>query len=65
MVWLRGDAAPLSETWIAEEERPNSTPLPLGARDGNFTLISITGGNNLQLHVCPDSPDHPHIELLQ
>ncbi|MFC5954477.1 hypothetical protein ACFP51_08245 [Streptomyces pratens] len=54
-----------SETWIAEEERPNPTPLPLGARDGNFTLISITGGNNLQLHVCPDSPDHPHIELLQ
>ncbi|MFF8607154.1 hypothetical protein ACF06X_14535 [Streptomyces sp. NPDC015346] len=40
-------------------------PRPLGEPDGNFTKIDITGGNNLQLHVCPTSPDHPHIELLQ
>ncbi|WP_329191768.1 MULTISPECIES: hypothetical protein [unclassified Streptomyces] len=40
-------------------------PPPLGARDGNFTLIDITGGNSLQLHVCPSSPYHPHFELLQ
>ncbi|WP_138897266.1 hypothetical protein, partial [Streptomyces chryseus] len=54
-----------SATWIAEEDRPTPGPPPLGARNGNFTLISITGGNNLQLHVCPSSPYHPHIELLQ
>ncbi|MFD8688211.1 hypothetical protein [Streptomyces sp. NPDC059651] len=40
-------------------------PAPLGARDGNFPLIDITGGNNLQLPVCPSSPYHPHFELLQ
>ncbi|EGG47428.1 hypothetical protein SGM_2352 [Streptomyces griseoaurantiacus M045] len=40
-------------------------PAAPGARDGDFTLIDITGGNNLQLHVCPSSPHHPHFELLQ
>ncbi|GHE71811.1 hypothetical protein GCM10018782_51950 [Streptomyces griseoaurantiacus] len=54
-----------SATWIAEEDRPAPGPPPLGARDGDFTLIDITGGNNLQLHVCPSSPHHPHFELLQ
>ncbi|MFD6281798.1 hypothetical protein ACFWFI_40520, partial [Streptomyces sp. NPDC060209] len=54
-----------SGTWIAGEERTTPAPPPPGAQDGNFTLIDITGGNNLQLHVCPDFPDHPHIELLQ
>ncbi|MFD9451899.1 non-ribosomal peptide synthetase [Streptomyces sp. NPDC059985] len=54
-----------SATWIAEEDRPTPGPPPLGARDGDFTLIDIAGGNNLQLHVCPSSPYHPHVELLQ
>ncbi|MFF3358464.1 hypothetical protein ACFYWN_38990 [Streptomyces sp. NPDC002917] len=53
-----------SGTWIAEEERTNPAPPLLGAQDGNFTLIDIIGGYDLQLHVCPASPDHPHIELL-
>lgn len=50
-----------STTWIPEEEQTTPAPPPLGARDGNFTLIDIAGGNNLQLHACPTSPDHPHI----
>ncbi|OKI75015.1 hypothetical protein [Streptomyces sp. CB02414] len=54
-----------SGTWVAEEEPTSPAPPPLGARDGNFTLIDIGGGYNLQLHVCPASPDHPHIELVQ
>ncbi|KOV69657.1 hypothetical protein ADL00_10675 [Streptomyces sp. AS58] len=54
-----------SATWIAEEDRTTPAPRHLGAKDGNFTLIDITGGNNLQLHVCPSSPYHPHFELLQ
>ncbi|WP_327350122.1 hypothetical protein OG772_36200 [Streptomyces sp. NBC_01321] len=57
------DAA--SVTWIPEEERTAPAPPPLGAQDGNFTLIDIVGGYDLQLHVCPVSPDHPHIELIQ
>ncbi|WP_326737871.1 hypothetical protein [Streptomyces sp. NBC_01022] len=53
-----------SETWIAEEDHANPGPPPLGAQYANFTLIDIIGGYDLQLHVCPDSPDHPHIELM-
>ncbi|OKK06204.1 hypothetical protein AMK26_09095 [Streptomyces sp. CB03234] len=55
----------ISKSWIAEEEPTNPAPPPLGARDGNFTLIDIVGGYNLQLHVCPADPSHPHIELVQ
>ncbi|MFE1293068.1 hypothetical protein [Streptomyces sp. NPDC058751] len=54
-----------SETWIPEGEQMPRPPRPLGEPDGNFARIDITGGNNLQPHVCPASPDHPHIELLQ
>ncbi|GGQ39988.1 hypothetical protein GCM10010266_73850 [Streptomyces griseomycini] len=46
---------------ITDEPGPASP----GRRAGNFTLIDKVGGYNLQLHVCPTSPDHPHIELLQ
>ncbi|MFE9252177.1 hypothetical protein [Streptomyces sp. NPDC007088] len=54
-----------SGTWIAEEDDPARAPLPLGARDGDFTLIGMAGDDNLRLHVCPATPDHPHIALLQ
>lgn len=54
-----------SETWIADGDRTTPAPHHLGAEDGTFTLIDITGGNNLQLHVCPASPRHPHFQLLQ
>ncbi|MFE2810522.1 hypothetical protein ACFXGG_08745 [Streptomyces nigra] len=54
-----------SGTWIPQEERMPQPRRPAGEPNGNFTKIDITGGNNLQLHVCPASPDHPHIELLQ
>ncbi|WP_189866899.1 hypothetical protein [Streptomyces poonensis] len=53
-----------SGTWIAKEEPANPAPPPLGARRGNFTLIDIAGDYNLQLHVCPPSPDHPHLALI-
>lgn len=54
-----------SGTWIPDEEQMPQSQRPLGEPDGNFTKIDITGGNNLQLHVCPTSPAHPHIALLQ
>ncbi|MEU0770348.1 MULTISPECIES: hypothetical protein [Streptomyces] len=54
-----------SGTWIAEEDSTDTSPPPLGARDGRYTLIDIVGGYNLQLHVCPADPSHPHIELVQ
>ncbi|MEV5155470.1 hypothetical protein AB0K81_26615 [Streptomyces werraensis] len=54
-----------SESWMPEEERARSTLLPLCTPRWNFTMIDIAGGRTLQLHVCPASPDHPHIALVQ
>ncbi|MFF1483776.1 hypothetical protein ACIGZH_09070 [Streptomyces sp. NPDC058319] len=54
-----------TRTWIAAADRSDPSPPPLGARDGNFTLIDIVGGHNLQLHACPADPTHPHMELIQ
>ncbi|MBD0418966.1 hypothetical protein H0H10_07200 [Streptomyces sp. TRM S81-3] len=54
-----------SGTWIAEEDRTTPAPRHPGAEDGNFTLIDIVGGYNLQLHACPADPTHPHIQLIQ
>ncbi|MEU2264387.1 hypothetical protein ABZ557_29875 [Streptomyces sp. NPDC019645] len=54
-----------SKSWAPEEEGTNPTPLLLGTPPANFTLLDIAGGYSLQLHTCPASPDHPHIELIQ
>ncbi|MGA5552849.1 hypothetical protein [Streptomyces lavendulocolor] len=53
------------KSWMPEEERTNPTPLLLGRPPSNFTLLDIAGAYGLQLHVCPSSPEHPHIELVQ
>ncbi|WP_432072059.1 hypothetical protein [Streptomyces wuyuanensis] len=54
-----------TESWDPEEEQTNPTPLPPGCLPANFTMIDVASGYDLQLHVCPSSPDHPHIELVQ
>ncbi|MGW3991111.1 hypothetical protein [Streptomyces sp. NPDC004830] len=56
---------PGSRSWMPEEERTNPTLLPLGTQPSNVTLLNIADAYDLQLHVCPVSPDHPHIELVQ
>ncbi|MFB7648064.1 hypothetical protein ACFC0S_14935 [Streptomyces sp. NPDC056084] len=54
-----------SDSWEPEEDRANPVPLLPGIPPANFTRIDIARGYDLQLHVCPASPDHPHIELVQ
>ncbi|MFF3214275.1 hypothetical protein ACFYYB_26840 [Streptomyces sp. NPDC002886] len=58
--WNGGD-----DSWAPEEEQENPTPLLPGNPPANFTMIDIASGYNLQLHTCPVSPNHPHIELIQ
>ncbi|MFE1260156.1 hypothetical protein ACFW5X_06495 [Streptomyces albogriseolus] len=53
------------ESWQPEEDRLDPTPLLPGTPPANFTMIDVARGYDLQLHVCPASPDHPHIELVQ
>ncbi|KOT52704.1 MULTISPECIES: hypothetical protein [Streptomyces] len=54
-----------SMSWAPEEERTNPTPLLPGTPPANFTMIILARGYDLQLHACPSSPEHPHIELIQ
>jgi hypothetical protein len=51
--------------WIPDQDRARSTPSATAPHRSNPTQLDLPGGYNLQLHVCPVSPDHPHIELIQ
>ncbi|ANB09366.1 hypothetical protein SAM40697_5410 [Streptomyces ambofaciens] len=57
--WNRGTAS-----WAPEGDRTRH-PLPPGVPPANHTRIDLARGYDLQLHVCPVSPDHPHLELVQ
>ncbi|MFI2241098.1 hypothetical protein [Streptomyces chrestomyceticus] len=54
-----------SKSWAAEEQRTNPTPLLPGTPPANFTMVALAGGHDLQLHACPATPDHPHLEPIQ
>jgi len=54
-----------SKSWTPEEEQTDPTPLLPGTPPANFTMLDIARGSDLQLHICPASPDHPRIELVQ
>lgn len=51
--------------WEPEEDQADPVPVLPGDPPANFTMIDLARGYDLQLHVCPVSPDHPHIELIQ
>ncbi len=53
-----------SGTWIAEEDPADTSPPPWEPGTVATPLIDIVGGYNLQLHVCPADPSHPHIEMV-
>ncbi|MGQ4484962.1 hypothetical protein ACN6LM_006340 [Streptomyces sp. SAS_281] len=54
-----------TQGWAPEEDRANLTPSPPLPTAQEPTGLDIARGSNLQLHTCPVSPDHPHIELIQ
>lgn len=51
--------------WIPDEDRARSLSSTTHPEPHNPTMLDLAGGYDLQLHVCPVSPDHPHIELIQ
>ncbi|MET9701294.1 hypothetical protein ABZY31_30895, partial [Streptomyces sp. NPDC006529] len=51
--------------WIPYEDQSSSESTPGNYRPWNPTLLDLAGGYDLQLHVCPASPDHPHLGLIQ
>ncbi|MCQ6554953.1 hypothetical protein NPS70_17385 [Streptomyces sp. C10-9-1] len=53
-----------TESWAPEGDQARD-PLPPGVPPANYTRVVLAGGYSLQLHVCPVSEDHPHLELVQ
>ncbi|WP_345585169.1 hypothetical protein [Streptomyces prasinosporus] len=53
-----------TESWAPEGDGARD-PLPPGTPPANYTRIVLARGYDLQLHACPVSPDHPHVELVQ
>ncbi|WP_432135258.1 hypothetical protein [Streptomyces sp. bgisy154] len=51
-------------SWAPEGDQARD-PLPPGTPPANYTFIVLAQGYDLQLHVCPASSDHPHLELIQ
>ncbi|MET8751473.1 hypothetical protein ABZW32_15440 [Streptomyces sp. NPDC004667] len=51
--------------WIPYEDQPLSTPSVDNHQPWNPTGLDLARGYDLQLHVCPVSPDHPHLGLIQ
>ncbi|WEH29167.1 hypothetical protein [Streptomyces sp. AM 3-1-1] len=52
------------EGWRPLED-PADPAQHLPGRPSQPTLVDIRGGYTLQLHVCPASPDHPHLQMMQ
>ncbi|WP_399891403.1 hypothetical protein ACGH7X_31345 [Streptomyces sp. BBFR51] len=53
-----------TKDWAPEGDQARD-PLPPGVPPANYTRIVVADGYALQLHVCPVSADHPHLELVQ
>lgn len=53
------------ESWIPEEDEAHPSQLLPGTRPGHFTRLEVARDYDLQLHTCPASPNHPHIERIQ
>ncbi|MFD5511481.1 hypothetical protein ACFWIB_27445 [Streptomyces sp. NPDC127051] len=54
-----------TESWIPYEDQALATPSPDHSEPWNPTRLDLARGYDLQLHVCPVSPEHPHIALIQ
>ncbi|MFI9562819.1 hypothetical protein [Streptomyces rishiriensis] len=53
-----------TRSWAPEGDQARD-PLPPGTPPANYTRVDLARGYGLQLHVCPVSADHPHLELIQ
>lgn len=54
-----------TRSWIPNEDQAHATPSTTNPHPAQPTLVEIGGGYGLQLYSCPESPDHPHTDLIQ
>ncbi|MEW9534652.1 hypothetical protein AB0B72_39540, partial [Microbispora sp. NPDC049125] len=53
-----------SGSWIPLEDRVSPGPAGL-RRPSDPPMVSIGRGYNMQIYICPESFDHPHLENMQ
>ncbi|MFF0746666.1 hypothetical protein ACFYVL_40390 [Streptomyces sp. NPDC004111] len=53
-----------TSTWIPHEDQA-APASPLDPYPAEPTKVQVADAYDLQLYVCPVSPDHPHLDLVQ
>lgn len=54
-----------THSWIPYEDQDRPRPRLPAPQPSKPTMLDLARGYDLQLHVCPVSPEHPHTELIQ
>ncbi|MFJ4668555.1 hypothetical protein [Kitasatospora purpeofusca] len=49
--------------WVPFEHREFAATAT--AASANPPGVQVSEGNHLQIYVCPESPEHPHTDLVQ
>ncbi|WNF31384.1 hypothetical protein RI138_22510 [Streptomyces sp. C11-1] len=52
-------------SWAPYEDQARPTPPLPAPQPSNPTMLDLARGYDLQLHLCPASPDHPYTCLVQ
>ncbi|WP_030382762.1 MULTISPECIES: hypothetical protein [unclassified Streptomyces] len=53
--------------WAPQEDRAaaHAAAHPAGLNPAQPTRVEVGSADNMQLYVCPASPEHPHTDLIQ
>ncbi|MFF6837138.1 hypothetical protein ACFY84_36010, partial [Streptomyces sp. NPDC012438] len=54
------------EGWVPQEDRANAAGSHYAGQDpAQPTGVEVGSTDNMQIYVCPISPEHPHTDLIQ
>ncbi|SBT90339.1 hypothetical protein GA0115233_101776 [Streptomyces sp. DI166] len=55
-----------TDGWVPYEDRAAAaSDYPAGLSPAQPTGVEVGSTDNMQLYVCPESPEHPHTDLIQ
>ncbi|MFJ5774596.1 hypothetical protein [Streptomyces sp. NPDC093094] len=52
-------------SWAPHEDQAAAHATHAGRRPSQPTQVEVGSADNMQLYVCPTSPEHPHTDLIQ
>ncbi|MFF6837130.1 hypothetical protein ACFY84_35965, partial [Streptomyces sp. NPDC012438] len=54
------------EGWVPQEDQANAaSSYYAGKNPSQPTRVEVGSTDNMQIYVCPISPEHPHTDLIQ